>query len=114
MSAPGKPAVFLTCALCARPCLDVDEGRGWIHLEVTCEKPVDDLHRWEVDLCSQAHAAEWLARPLPAPIQHAGRPGERAMVDRLAEAGCFAVLALVVVVLGVGAWSVAGFVVGLF
>ena len=105
--------MVLTCAFCGQVCADVAEGRGWIHLEVTREEPVDDLHWWEVDFCSQAHAAEWLARPLPAPLPHVGQP-VRTTRDRLADAACFAVIALLVALLAVGAWTVAQFVVGMF
>jgi hypothetical protein len=114
VSAPESTSVALTCAFCGRACVDVDGGRGWFHLEVTREEPVDDLHWWEVDFCSQSHAAEWFARPLPSPVRGDGSPAERTARDRLADAGCFAAVAFVVVVLGAGAWTVGEFVVGLF
>ena len=114
MSAPQQPPAVLPCASFGRACTGVDEGRGWFHLEITREEPVDDLHWWEVDFCSQAHAADWLARPLPSPLRADGQPGPTTAADRWAAAGCFALFALVVVVLFVGSWSVAEFVVGLF
>ncbi len=114
MSAPESTGVVLTCALCGQRCLDVDRGRGWFHLEVTREEPVDDLHWWEVDFCSQAHAAEWFARPLPSPVRADGQPPGRTAADRWAEAGCFALAALVVVLIGLGAWTAGRLVIELF
>ncbi len=112
MSAPESTPV-LTCSLCGQPCLEVDGGRGWLHLEVTREERVGGEHWWEVDFCSQEHAAEWFARPLPPPAG-AVEPPAGTVGDRLATLGCFAVFALVVVVLAVGTWNVASFVLSLF
>ena len=106
------PAEILTCALCGQACTDVDGGRGWLHLEITREQPVEDLHWWSVDFCSQAHAAEWLQQPMPDPVT--GSPSERTGRDRLADAGCFALFLLLVGLVGLGAWTVVQFLVGLF
>ena len=106
--------VVLSCASCGRVCADVDGGRGWFHLEVTREEPVDDLHWWEVDFCSQAHAAEWFAGQLPAPVRAAGEPRPRTAADRWADLGCLSLFILAVFLLGLGVWNVGQFVVGLF
>lgn len=104
MSTPETTDV-LTCALRGQACLGVDGGRGWLHLEVTREEPVDDLHWWEVDFCSQAHAAEWLARPLPSPIRPDGQQPARTAGDRWADAGCLAGFIGLVVLLALGTWT---------
>jgi hypothetical protein len=104
----------LTCALCGRACVEVDGGRGWFHLEVTREEPVDDLHWWEVDFCSQAHAAEWFGRPLPSPIRGDGEPRARTSADRWEDAGCFAVFSVMVVLLLLGTWTAVRLVLSLF
>jgi len=104
----------LACALCGQACADVDGGRGWFHLEVTRVEPVDDVHWWEVDFCSQAHAAEWFAQPLPSPIRAGGQQPARTAGDRWADAGCFAVFAVVVVLLLLGTWTVVRFLLSLF
>ena len=55
-------AELVRCDLCGRPVLEVEEGRRSLFLEVTQEEP------WRLvngAFCTQAHAAEWLARPLP-------------------------------------------------
>lgn len=114
MSTSESPAVVLACAFCGQSCADVDGGRGWFHLEVTREEPVDNLHWWEVDFCSQEHAAAWFARPLPSPLRADGTGPERTAGDRWADAGCFATFASVVGLVGLGAWSLGEFVVGLF
>jgi hypothetical protein len=56
-----------TCALCGRRIDHVDGGAGWMHLEVTRGDSPDAFEYVDADLCTQAHAAEWLSRPLPSP-----------------------------------------------
>jgi hypothetical protein len=114
VSTPEATGVAITCALCEQRCTEVDGGRGWFHLEVTREEPVDDLHWWEVDFCSQAHAAEWFSRPLPSPSSGSGDVSETTWSDRLAMAGCFAVFVLLAVLSVVGTWTAGRFVAGLF
>jgi hypothetical protein len=104
----------LTCAACGRVCVEVDDGRGWFHLEITREEPVDDLHWWEVDFCSQSHAADWLAGPLPAPIRSNGEPRPRTTAERVEDAGCLALFVLVVFLIGLGLWTAGRFLIGLF
>jgi hypothetical protein len=55
------------CALCGRRIDEVDGGAGWMHLEITRRDPPEDFEYLDADLCTQAHAAEWLSRPLPPP-----------------------------------------------
>lgn len=54
-----------TCALCGRPIGEVDGGAGVLHLEVTHGPPAQAPDYVDASFCTQAHAAEWLSRPLP-------------------------------------------------
>jgi hypothetical protein len=114
VSASDSAEIALTCASCGRQCVEVDGGRGWFHLEVTREEPVDDLHWWEVDFCSQAHAADWFARPLPSPIRETGEPRPRTGADRWADLGCLLTFSLALALIGLGLWTAGRFLVGLF
>jgi hypothetical protein len=103
----------LTCELCGSPCTDVEGGRDWTHLEVTREQLFEGGHWLSADFCSQAHAAEWLARPLPEQTP----PGEPVPVtweDRLATAAALSVLLGIAGLFGLGLWTALRFVVGLF
>ena len=113
MSTPETTPV-LACALCGQPCAYVDGGVGWLHLEVTREEPVEDVHWWEVDFCSQAHAAEWFSRPLPSPLRGDGTRPERTAKDRLIDAGCLAAFVCLVLLLALGTWTAVRLVLSLF
>ena len=67
-------AGVLPCEVCGRSCTEVDGGRDWTHLEVTREQPFEGGHWLSADFCTQAHAAEWLGRPLPEPATDAEEP----------------------------------------
>jgi hypothetical protein len=55
-----------TCALCGRPLADdLRDDADWVHWEVTRRRPVEGPEYHDADFCSQGHAAQWLARPLP-------------------------------------------------
>ncbi len=51
------------------PVDQVDGGREWIHLDVTRADGAEGYDSLWADFCTQAHAAEWLARPLPPVIR---------------------------------------------
>ena len=104
MSAP-EAAEVLRCDLCGQRCTDVDGGRSWVHLELTREQPVDDLHWWSADFCTQDHAAAWLQRPLPDPFRGAASGEGSTWGDRLAAAGCLGVVTLLAGLLGLGCWT---------
>jgi hypothetical protein len=80
----AESADVLVCDHCGRSCAAVEEGRDWLHLEVTREQSVDGLHWWEVDFCSQEHAAAWLQAPLPEPIQGNGMTSPTTWTDLVA------------------------------
>ncbi len=54
------------CAVCGRRIVDVDGGADWLHLEVTRGELPEAPEYVDASFCTQAHAAEWLSRPLPA------------------------------------------------
>jgi hypothetical protein len=62
------------CGICDRRWTEVDGGRAWIHLEVTRSDGADGYDYLWADFCTQAHAAEWLARPLPPVIRGPAGP----------------------------------------
>jgi hypothetical protein len=100
------------CATCGRPWTDVDGGRSWVHLEVTRQDEGDELRFVDADFCSQQHAAQWLARPLPDPAPPAPHP--MTWQDRLAVAGVVLLLLLVAALTGLGVWTAGRFLVDLF
>jgi hypothetical protein len=59
------PEDAATCTLCGRKWSEVQGGAGWLHLEVTRGDGSDGLDWLNEDFCTQAHASEWLERPLP-------------------------------------------------
>ncbi|WP_084105924.1 hypothetical protein [Demequina sp. NBRC 110056] len=67
---------------------------GWIGLEIArAGTPGAPFHDYLVgSFCSQAHAAAWLARPLPDPEPMA--PYVPSLRDRLEDAGMVAALAV--------------------
>lgn len=56
------------CALCGRPCAEVNNGADWLNVEVTRSDGHGGFDYLYEDFCTQEHAAQWLARPLPAPV----------------------------------------------
>jgi hypothetical protein len=88
----------LVCDRCGRPCTEVEDGRNWLHLEITREQSIDSCHWWEVDYCSQAHAAEWLSGPLPEPVRDTGTPSPTRWDDVVA----FAVVLVILGLFGLG------------
>jgi hypothetical protein len=58
------PEQSVNCAVCGRPVDEVDGGADQLHLEVTRADPAEFFY---ATFCTQAHAADWLSRPLPAP-----------------------------------------------
>jgi hypothetical protein len=46
----------------------VNDGADWLNIEVTRSDGHGDFDWLEENFCSQEHAAQWLARPLPAPV----------------------------------------------
>ena len=108
-----KAVVVLPCEVCAQSCTEVDGGRDWIHLEVTRELPVEGAHWLSADFCTQAHAAEWLGRPLP----ERAAPGESVPTtwgDRVGAAVGLSVFFGVVGLFGLGTWTAVRFVIDLF
>lgn len=94
------------CPVCQRLWRDEDQA-DWIFLEVT-RHSADGRPGWDTEgFCSQAHAAEWLTRPLPAFAPVTFEP--RTLRDRLEDLGLLvaflvpAVLACVGVV-AIGSW----------
>lgn len=90
----------------------MDEGRGWVHLEVTRSDEAEGLRFLDADFCTQQHAAQWLARPLPdpaPPVLHA-----TTWQDRLAAAWIILLVGLAGVVMGLGVWTAGTFLLGLF
>jgi hypothetical protein len=55
------------CAVCGRRIVDVDGGADWLHLEITRGELPEAPEYVDASFCTQAHAAEWLSRPLPPP-----------------------------------------------
>lgn len=94
------------CPVCGRLWEEADQA-DWVFLEVTRHTP-DGRPGWTSEgFCSQAHAAEWLAQPLPPfePVTFMPRTAR----DRLADFGLMAlfgvpaILALVGLV-AIGNW----------
>ncbi|MGY1723449.1 hypothetical protein [Blastococcus sp. SYSU DS0533] len=104
---PPDPADTAACATCGRPWADVDGGRGWLHLEVTRSDDVDGLRFLDADFCTQQHAAQWLARPLPDPVPTA--PPATTWDDRLATAWVTLLVLLVAALTGLGVWTAGRF-----
>ncbi|MGY1836917.1 hypothetical protein ACI79P_17635 [Blastococcus sp. SYSU DS0510] len=100
------------CATCGRPWTDVDGGRSWVHLEVTRHDEADEFRFVDADFCTQQHAAQWLARPLPDPTPPA--PHASTWRDRLAAAWIVLLLGLGGALMGLGVWTAGRFVVDLF
>ncbi|WP_139206352.1 hypothetical protein [Blastococcus sp. DSM 46786] len=109
---PPDPADAAACATCGRPWTDVDDGRGWVHLEVTRSDEVDGLRFVDADFCSQEHAAQWLARPLPDPAPPA--PYATTWRDHLAVAWVVLLLLLVAALTGLGVWTAGRFLLAAF
>ncbi|MCF6745754.1 hypothetical protein E9529_16020 [Blastococcus sp. KM273128] len=99
------------CAVCGRPWPDEDDGRGWVHLEVTRSDEAEGLRFLDADFCTQQHAAQWLARPLPDPASAA--PSAATWGDRLAAAWVVLLVVLTAALTGLGLWTAGGFVLGL-
>lgn len=100
------------CAVCGRSWTEVDDGSGWLHLEVTRSDELDRLDFRDADFCSQEHAAEWLRRPLPAPAS--GPLHTVTLRDQLVDIGLAFVLVLLVGLAALGLWTTGRFLVGLF
>ncbi|SOC50829.1 hypothetical protein SAMN05660748_3588 [Blastococcus aggregatus] len=94
------------CDLCGVAIGDVDWGADELRVEVSREED-GELRFWVADFCTQEHAAEWLRRPLPEADDPS--PGQQPSPwrDRLETSGCFAVFAVVLVLLALGGWTAA-------
>jgi hypothetical protein len=55
------------CDVCGRPVVEVDGGRDSLFVEITRGDPGRPAEFLDAAFCTQAHAAEWFSRPLPAP-----------------------------------------------
>ncbi|MCF6507586.1 hypothetical protein E9549_09230 [Blastococcus sp. MG754426] len=108
---PPDPADASACATCGRPWADVDGGRGWLHLEVTRSDEAEGLRFLDADFCTQEHAAQWLARPLPDPV--APELHGATWPDRLAAAWVVLLVVLAAALTGLGAWTAGAFLLGL-
>lgn len=89
----------------------MDDGRQWLHLEVTRHDDADRLDFLDVDFCSQEHAAEWLQRPLPEPAVEP--PFLLTARDRLAGAAAGLGVGIVIALAMLGLWTAGRFVVDL-
>lgn len=98
------PADASLCALCGQRWSDVDGGAGWLNLEVTRSDGRDTLDSFDEDFCSQAHAAEWLAQPLP-PVEPAPVMPRTAR-SRFADVGLMALFAVPAVLACVGVFAI--------
>jgi hypothetical protein len=99
------------CAVCGRPWTEVDDGLGWLHLEVTRHDESDRPDFLDADFCSQEHAAEWLRRPLPAPASGPLHPVT--LRDKLVDMGFVVLLGLLIVFTLLGVWTTGRFLVDL-
>ena len=99
------------CTLCEVGGQRAAVDRGWVHVEVTRWGPDEgDVQFAEAGFCGQAHAVEWLSRPLPA--SEAARSAVRTTwADRFALGGCFTAVALALAVLVVGLWTIVGLLI---
>lgn len=70
-------------------------------------------HWLSADFCTQAHAAEWLGRPLPEPAIP-GEPVPTTWVDRVATGVGLSVFFGVIGLFGLGLGTALRFVVGFF
>ncbi len=102
-----------SCALCGRPIDEVNWGADELRVELSREED-GELRFWVADFCTQEHAAEWLRRPLPAGDDPSPVQAVSPWRDRLEAGGCFAVVALVLVLLALGAWTAARLLLGWF
>jgi hypothetical protein len=91
-----------TCAVCHRPVAEVNGGADRLHLEVARGDLPEGPEYVDADMCTEAHAAEWLSEPSPTPAPPV--PVQTGARDRLL--GC--VLALCAL------WSVALMVRGAY
>jgi hypothetical protein len=98
-----------TCDLCGRAAPPPHEGGVGVTLELSGRVHDGEWGDWFVGFCSQEHAAEWLARPLPPPEGAGGPTPSTTWGDRAASAGCALVLLVVVAVLVVGTWTTVRF-----
>jgi hypothetical protein len=109
---PADPADASLCAACGRPWTDVDGGRNWLHLEVTRDDGGDGLDFLDVDFCSQEHAAEWLQRPLPAPVR--APPYRMSWRNHVAATGVALSFGLVAGLAVLGLWTAVRFILDFF
>ncbi len=56
------------CAFCGRRWPSVNGGADWLNIEVTRSDGHGGFDYLYEDFCNQEHAAQWMARPLPAPV----------------------------------------------
>ena len=62
---PSEPA--WACDLCGRAVRATSDGPEGMTVEVAGRGPDGEWSFWDGGFCSQEHAADWLARPLPSP-----------------------------------------------
>lgn len=56
------------CGFCKRRIPLVNGGAEWLYIEVTRNDGHGGIDTIDEEFCSQQHAADWLAQPLPAPV----------------------------------------------
>ena len=99
-----------TCDLCGRVTASPYAGGTGLSLEVNGRGADGEPGDWYVGFCSQEHAAEWLARPLPPAPGTDGTPAPpTTWGERAALTGCALVGLCVLALLLVGAWTVVRF-----
>jgi hypothetical protein len=110
VTTPVESGDAARCALCGRPWPEVDGGADWLHLEIT-RSYEGDVQFIDEDFCTREHAAEWLARPLPAPAEPTDPP--TSWRDRVAVSLFALVLCLLGLLVVVGFVTSARFLLGL-
>jgi hypothetical protein len=103
---PEPPTEDERCPICGRLWREAEQAE-WLHLEVTRVTPGGTPGWDSASFCSQAHAAEWLTRPLP-PFEPATLM-PRTHRDRLADVGLFAMFVVpailsIVGLIAIGRW----------
>lgn len=100
-----------TCEVCGLAWTVGEDPEGWTSLEVTRAGADGRATLLDGDFCSQAHAAAWLAGPLPEPEPWVR--SEESWPDRLAATCSVLVVLLVLGLLGLGLVTAVRYVLGL-
>ena len=101
-----------SCDQCGTAWLEGEPPGDWLALEITRGDGAGDVNWVDADFCSQAHAAEWLTRPLPPskPIQMFPRTWRDRLTDGLVlglflGAGALMLLGFYALVRLLGGWK---------